>query len=352
MKKFIFMLFAMLTMAISTNAQTQSNYAGSSKFLDNTSVTMQVGAVTPFNDFMHKGSADAVVLVGVDKFVTPWLGFGAEGRTAIGVGNRFNSHTAFDAVNVSGNVKFNVLNAISYKGDRRTFEPVLYAGIGWGHLTTGGMKLANLDAMPVGKAHDNFVTKRAGVELYANLGKQKNVALVLNIANVWGDVNNFKLAKSHGKFEGTIGLTYRFKTSRTCPKGVNTAMALPRLWEEPATVAPTEVVKEVPVEVVKEVVKEVTTTSTVEKTYVVAFAQGKSVLTDDAKATLDKVTGTVAVTATASPEGGKVFNQKLSEKRATAVKEYLEARGVKVTSAEGKGVMGVASNRIAVVTVE
>lgn len=328
MKKFIFMLVAMLTMAISVNAQDQFNYAGSSKILDNTSVTLQAGVVTPFNDFAHKGSADAVVLLGIDKFVNPWLGFGVEGRTAIGVGNRFNSHTAFDAVNVSGNVKFNVLNAISYKGDRRTFEPVLYAGIGWGHLTTGGMKLANLNTMPVGNAHDNFVTKRAGVELYANLGKQKNVALVLNIANVWGDVNNFKLAKSHGKFEGTIGLTYRFKTSRTCPKGVNTAMALPRLWEEPATVAPTEVVKEVPVEVVKEVVT--TTIEGVNNSYTVFFEKGVSSVPDITKVAeaLKKTTGIITIVGGASPEGSEKFNSNLALARAEAVKAALINAGI------------------------
>ena len=43
MKKFIFMLIAMFTFAIgSINAQTQNDYAGSSKFTDNVSVT-QIG---------------------------------------------------------------------------------------------------------------------------------------------------------------------------------------------------------------------------------------------------------------------------------------------------------------------
>jgi hypothetical protein len=57
----------------------------------------------------------------------------------------------------------------------------------------------------------------------------------------------------------------------------------------------------------------------------------------------------VDVTATASPSGTKAFNQKLSEKRAKAVADFLTSRGVKVNSAVGKGVDPV-SGRSAVVT--
>src|SRR5574344_1216128 len=104
MKKFIFMLIAMFTFAIaSINAQTQNDYAGSSKFTDNVSVTLQGGVLTSFNNFYSGHTAMApIVLVGVDKYVTPWLGFGVEGRTLIGTGHgSYNKYTAFDYVNVS-----------------------------------------------------------------------------------------------------------------------------------------------------------------------------------------------------------------------------------------------------------
>ena len=109
---------------------------------------------------------------------------------------------------------------------------------------------------------------------------------------------------------------------------------------------------------VKEVIKNVPATNStasvnvVEKTYIVTFAKSKADLTNAAKANLDKITGTVVIEASASPEGTTKFNQKLSEDRANAVKSYLESRGVKVTKATGLGVVGNESNRIAIVTVQ
>ena len=104
--------------------------------------------------------------------------------------------------------------------------------------------------------------------------------------------------------------------------------------------------------VVKEVIKNTSVTNVVESTYIVTFAKSKSYLTDEAKKNLDKITGTVVIEASASPEGTTEFNQKLSEDRANAVKSYLESRGVKVTKAKGLGVVGNESNRIAIVTVQ
>ena len=68
-------------------------------------------------------------------------------------------------------------------------------------------------------------------------------------------------------------------------------------------------------------------------------------------AALDKVTGKVNVVATASPEGGKNYNQRLSERRAEAVAKYLRDRNVEVVSTEGLGVVGRESGRVAVITV-
>ena len=76
-------------------------------------------------------------------------------------------------------------------------------------------------------------------------------------------------------------------------------------------------------------------------------------LTDDAKTVLDGVTAkNVKVVATASPEGTAEYNKRLSEKRAAVVCDYLTKKGVNVVSAEGLGVKGDASGRVAIVTVE
>ena len=75
-------------------------------------------------------------------------------------------------------------------------------------------------------------------------------------------------------------------------------------------------------------------------------------LTSDAKATLDNVSGTVKVNAYASPEGTEQYNKDLSQRRANVVADYLRGKNVTVTEIVGRGVVGEASNRVAVVTVQ
>lgn len=343
MKKFILIFVAMFTFATSMFAQEQTNYTGSSKFTDNVSVTVQGGVLTSFDNFYSGHTAMApIALVGVDKYVNPWFGVGVEARTLIGTGNgSYNTKTTFDWVNLSGYAKFNVLNMFNYNGERRTFEPVVYTGLGWGHSTAC--------------LHTNQATYRAGVELNLNLGKEKAWGIVLNPSVVWGGMSENKLNKHNGSFEVTAGVVYHFKTSN----GTRT-FAKPRLYSQSEIDALNARIKELDSRqvAVKEVIKNVPATNStasvnvVEKTYIVTFAKSKADLTNAAKANLDKITGTVVIEASASPEGTTKFNQKLSEDRANAVKSYLESRGVKVTKATGLGVVGNESNRIAIVTVQ
>ena len=337
MKKFILIFVAMFMFATSMFAQEQTNYTGSSKFTDNVSVTVQGGVLTSFDNFYSGHTAMApIALVGVDKYVNPWFGVGVEARTLIGTGNgSYNTKTTFDWVNLSGYAKFNVLNMFNYNGERRTFEPVVYTGLGWGHSTAC--------------LHTNQATYRAGVELNLNLGKEKAWGIVLNPSVVWGGMTDYKLNKHNGSFEVTAGVVYHFKTSN----GTRT-FAKPRLYSQSEIDALNARIKELDSKpaVIKEVINNTSVTDVVEKTYIVTFAKSKADLTDDAKANLNKITGTVVIEASASPEGTTEFNQKLSEDRANAVKSYLESRGVKVTKATGLGVVGNESNRIAIVTVQ
>ena len=337
MKKFILIFVAMFTFATSMFAQEQTNYTGSSKFTDNVSVTVQGGVLTSFDNFYSGHTAMApIALVGVDKYVNPWFGVGVEARTLIGTGNgSYNTKTTFDWVNLSGYAKFNVLNMFNYNGERRTFEPVVYTGLGWGHSTAC--------------LHTNQATYRAGVELNLNLGKEKAWGIVLNPSVVWGGMTDYKLNKHNGSFEVTAGVVYHFKTSN----GTRT-FAKPRLYSQSEIDALNARINELNSKqaVVKEVIKNPSVTHVVESTYIVTFAKSKADLTNAAKANLDKITGTVVIEASASPEGTTKFNQKLSEDRANAVKSYLESRGVKVTKATGLGVVGNESNRIAIVTVQ
>ena len=337
MKKFILIFVAMFMFATSMFAQEQTNYTGSSKFTDNVSVTVQGGVLTSFDNFYSGHTAMApIALVGVDKYVNPWFGVGVEARTLIGTGNgSYNTKTTFDWVNLSGYAKFNVLNMFNYNGERRTFEPVVYTGLGWGHSTAC--------------LHTNQATYRAGVELNLNLGKEKAWGIVLNPSVVWGGFPGNKLYVHSGNFEVTAGVVYHFKTSNG-----TRSFAKPRLYSQSEIDALNARIKELDSKpaVIKEVINNTSVTDVVEKTYIVTFAKSKADLTDDAKANLNKITGTVVIEASASPEGTTEFNQKLSEDRANAVKSYLESRGVKVTKATGLGVVGNESNRIAIVTVQ
>ena len=146
---------------------------------------------------------------------------------------------------------------------------------------------------------------------------------------------------------------YHFKTSngthhfKTYDIGAMIA-EIDRLNEELAK-KPTEVVVE------KVITKEAPSTNAVAaiqvpSTYVIQFAKNSSVLSNAAKEILDGISGSVNITASASPEGTKEYNQKLSEKRAKAVSDYLSKKGIKVNSCEGIGSVDNNSNRIAIVT--
>ena len=349
MKKFIFMLIAMFTFAIgSINAQTQNDYAGSSKFTDNVSVTLQGGVLTSFDNFYSGHTAMApIVLVGIDKYVTPWLGFGVEGRTLVGTGHgSYNTYTAFDYVNVSGLAKVNLANAFKFDGTRKFFEPVVYTGLGWGHQTAS-----------YGDNHNNWMTYRAGAEFNFNLGKDRAWGIVVNPSVVWNDIDNGKLVKKNGSFEITAGVVYRFKNSNG-----KRSFAKAHLYDAAEVAALNKKINELesrkPV-VIEKIVEKPVATNTVagvgSNVFIAPFKFNSSVLSDKCKSVLDNIAeGTTVVIdayASSEPKSSAKYNTKLSVKRANAVKKYLESRGVKVTDTAGHG-MDDDFGRVAIVTVK
>lgn len=353
MKKTIFMMLVALASVFSMSAQsTQMNYAGDSNFGDNWSVTLQGGVVTPFTSFFSGHTAmTPTVALGVDKYVTPVVGFGVDARVGIGtgtVGHVHNSYTAFDMVNVSGYAKFNLANLFMFTDHRRLFEPVAYTGLGWGHETAS-----------YGGKHANYMTWRSGLELNFNLGKERAWAVVVNPSVVFGNPSTTewatKLDKRNGHFEVTAGVVYHFRTSngthgfkKAHLYDASEVAALNARIAELEAREPMEVVKEVVVEKVVEV--PAANAVVVPSTVYVTFKFNSAELTDEAKEVLDNVSGAVTVVAYASPEGSRTYNQKLSERRAYAVSDYLNARGVTVEDAVGMGVSGTCG-RVAVVTV-
>ena len=342
MKKFIFMLIAMFTFAIGLiNAQTQNDYAGSSKFTDNVSVTLQGGVLTSFDNFYSGHTAMApIVLIGADKYVTPWLGFGVEGRTLIGTGHgSYNTYTAFDYVNVSGLAKVNLANAFKFDGTRKFFEPVVYTGLGWGHQTAS-----------YGDNHNNWMTYRAGAEFNFNLGEDRAWGIVVNPSVVWNDLDNGMLVKKNGSFEITAGVVYRFKNSNE-----KRSFAKAHLYDAAEVAALNKKINELESRkpaVIEKIVEKPVASSTV---FVAPFKFNSSVLSDKCKSVLDNIAeGTTVVIdayASSEPTSSTKYNTKLSVERANAVKKYLESRGVKVTDTTGHG-MDDDFGRVAIVTVK
>ena len=77
-------------------------------------------------------------------------------------------------------------------------------------------------------------------------------------------------------------------------------------------------------------------------------------LLSEAKSVLDNIAkgSTVQIVGTSSPEGSSSLNKKLSQDRANVVANYLKNKGVNVEQANGKGVQGTTSNRLAVIYVK
>lgn len=342
MKKFLSILCALCVSAISF-AQSQTNYSGSSRFTDNWSVSLQGGVLTGFNNFFSGHTATApTVTIGIDKYITPWLGFGIEGRTLIGTGhghvdgicysgvpNAYNTHTAFDAVNVSGYAKFNIINMFSYNGHRKFFEPVVYTGIGWGHQNCS-------------KSFDrNYMTFRSGAELNFNLGKERAWAVVVNPSVVFGDINNGKLMKSHGYFEVNAGLVYHFKTSN----GTHD-FAKAKLYDQTEidhlndVISSLKAVTQDQEEEIKCLKKCAVQHDTIyiekleDNSNKFYFEKNSMNLTGDVSElanSLKESGSTCVITGYASKEGSEKRNNVLSERRAYALKQALVKSGVEAS---------------------
>lgn len=341
MKKFILVMVAVLT----TLTMSAQNYAGSSKFTDNVSVSLQGGVLTTANEFCSGHTAVApIAALSIDKFVTPWLGFGTEGRTLIGTGHgKFNTHTAFDAVNVSGYAKVNLTNVFMFNGTRRFFEPVVYTGLGWGHMTTGFDVPTSYDPTTMDftykHKHANYMTWRSGVEFNFNFAK--GWAAVVNPSVVWGNPYSTewstKLNKHNLNVELMAGVRYNFKTS-------NGSFTKPHLYDQVEIDRLNDYIKALEArkpEVVENIVEKIVTLPAQFDTFMVAFDFDSAKLNDAALEVLADVPQNVDVTVEAfssyEPKTNELYNLKLSEARMNAVIDYLKAHNVNVVDAHFHG---------------
>lgn len=351
MKK-ILTLFVALIAAISVSAQ---NYAGSSKFSDNWSVGVEGGVQTNLKAWNQPQGA--VAGININKQISPLFGLTAEGLVGINnvrnwsdVASHFCNGVAIDQLNIFGDGRLNLTNALfGYKGKPRFLELEALGGIGYGHTYISGA------------TGTDDVLAKAGLNINFNLFKNRALTIAVKPAVIWS-IKDRHFDVHNGVAQLTAGLVWHFGTSngkRYIEKiDVNQLIADNEYLNNEVAHLTDELAKK-PQEVIvheaaaSQPVATNAVAEVIEKTAIVFFAKNSSVLTDEAKETLDNVKAQfVKIVATASPEGAQKYNQALSEKRAAVVADYLTKKGVKVSSYEGLGSTGEASNRVAIVTVE
>ena len=340
MKKLLFTIFTVFVLALlSANAQVAIE---KSKLTDNVYIGITGIATTPltFNDVFPVNGG---VGLRVGKYFTPIYGMEIEGGVLFN-DNDFGRWTDIAPkvtnLGLNGMINFNNLFA-GYKGKPRVFEVSLNTGLGWMHYCN---------------TSNNSMTVKTGLDLAFNLGSKRAFSIVLSPGIYWNLYSNGDLQfnKENAQFALAASFVYHFKTSngthhfKTYDIGaMNAEIAAlnEELAKKPDTV---EVVKYV------EKVDTVTVTTTTNKNTFVFFSKNSSTLSEDAKNTLKSINASsVSIKAYASPEGNKAYNQKLSERRAAAVKEFLTNNtNVKVNSAEGLGVSGAESGRVAIIIAE
>lgn len=370
MKKLV-LLFAAAAMVVSASAQEKG--LRQSKFTDNWYVGINGGVATKTTGHSWLGDLDPNAGLRIGKNITPVFGLAVEGNAYFSNKPWKSTGTVVRGVNTQLLGTVNLSNLFGgYKGDPRTFEVTAVYGLGWGHLFTSDHK--NYEPT-------NRMTSKAGLDLQFNLGKNKEWQIYVEPSINWAFLGQNKgrtdndgasqygykaysngdqpMYNIHNSFvQLNAGIVYKFKNHdgrhNFTLVDLRDQAEIDALNDQ-INGLKAELAKK-PKEVVKEVVKEVPAQKefTVSDLVFVTFAQGKSDLTKEAKAALDGVKegSHVQIVGTASPEGSKELNDRLSQARADKTAEYLKNKGVIVDEATGKGVQGTTSNRLAIVYVK
>ena len=333
MKKILLML-ALFSAVVSANAQIATE---NSNALDNVSIGVTAGVTTPL-DFNSIFPLNTNVGLKVGKDFTPIFGLELEGIAFLNDNHFSDLKTAVKATNLGLSGVFNLSNIFGgYKGTPRVFEIKTVTGFGWLHSWD---------------TPNNFLTAKTGLDLAFNLGKKKASSIVITPAVYWNlnKFGNVYFDRRGSQLAVNVSYIYHFKNSNGTHsfKTYDVGAMIGEI--DRLNGALSECESREP-KVVEKIVKEEVTVTVGTVKWVIPFANGKSTLSEEAVFILNQIgeDSIVDVVATASPNGSKEFNQKLSEERAATVADYLTNRGVKVNSAVGKGV-DASTGRTAIVT--
>lgn len=358
---------ALLTMGIgSANAQKGLQKA---TFWDNWYIGGKAGVTTPLT-FDHTFPLNTHIGVKLGKNFSPVFGIAFEGFTGmcdngyqVDIPNHsfLHSKTFFSIATIGTYGTINWTNLFLGYNENKVFEVGSELGIGY----TFAYGDPHGVTLPGNYGDNNDLSAKTAMTFAWNIGGASKPwqvyvepGIYWNLTHGPGDAVQFD--RRAAQLALMVGFNYKFKTSN----GTHNFKTIDldkyndeinnlrqQLAEKPKEVVK-EVVKEVPVEVEK--TKTETHEVRIDNLYFVTFQQGRSALMPEAKKALNNIKKGqhVEIVGTASPEGSKELNDRLSQARADAVAEYLTGRGVIVDSATGKGVQGVTSNRLAVVYVK
>ena len=346
MKKFFSIMIAFVAM-FTMSAQTYV----APKFTDNTYVTLRYGVTglmkpssfnyvggtcgDKSNGLAHSLAQQTELQFG--KWVTPRFAVALDGVVSWGTFSSLHKMSDYTVpfITVSALAKYRFV-------DTNKFAFTTVTGPGWVH---GFVKNST------GKNDKNDLMAKFQLEFTYKLTDRLDVDIVpeLNYNLTRNGANKQPYFDSHDAWYGlNVGITYRLgKQFTECPYK----------YTQEDVDALNEQINELrarkPKVVEKEVIKEV-----VKKEYIgldeviITFEKESSELTDIAKAVLNKIieysTVVTYIQGDASYDGNAKFNENLANARAESVKKYLEDKGVKVISADGK----MTGSRIATIYVK
>lgn len=362
MKKSLLLLAGVLGVS-SLSAQT-TNEEQYVKFRDNWSIGINGGIVTPLTHSAFFKNARATMGIDLNKQLSPIYGLTLENMWSI---NTFESNAAFDASNLMLLHRVNLNNVFSrYKGKPSLFEVEALAGFGWLHVN---------DAYYTeeGEKDGNWISSKAGLNFNFNIGEKKAWTIAVKPAITWTmtqfDADNINFDANQAAWEITAGVVYHFKNSsgkhyytNGCNHAEQIAALNATISSMEAEAAGKDRALQNAQETISDLQKELSDCKNkkvepakqivAENEYVVIFRQSSSKVDALQMPNIDRLASylkknsnaKVSISGYASPEGNAEFNQKLSEKRAEAVKKILvDKYGISADRIEtvGKGVGSV-----------
>ena len=362
----------------SLNAQTTEQYT---KFTDNWSVGVNVGILTPLTHSAFFKNARATMGVDINKQLSPIYGLTLENMWSIN--SPIKSNAAFDASNLTLLHRVNLNNIFKkYSGKPSLFEVEALAGFGWLHVN---------DAYNTaeGDKDGNWVSSKAGLNLNFNIGEKKAWTVAVKPAITWTmtqfDADNINFDANQAAWEITAGVVYHFKNSNGkhyysngCSHAEQIAALNATIGSMEAEAASKDRALQNAQKTINDLQKdlndcrnrkpaEVVTNNCTNSEFVVIFRQSSSKVDALQMPNVDRLAtylknnsnAKAVISGYASPEGNKAFNEKLSQKRAEAVKNILVNKyniAADRISVEGKGVGNVFAkptyNRASICVVE